>query len=94
MSRFWQSVCAILFFFVVAVCLFPRQLRGDVPSLALRWAGLALCSIPMGVAWAICFRKQVEQLRPSLFSLFVLMAMQAALVWYATLMNPGWFSGR
>jgi hypothetical protein len=48
----------------------------------------------MGVTWAICFRKLVEQLRPSLFSLFVLVAMQAALVWYAVTMNPGFFAGR
>ena len=84
MSRFWKIVLAIMLAFVIVA--YVDATRG-VPF-------LAICSIPMGVPWAICFRKQVEQLKPSLVSLFVLVAMQAALVWYATLMNPGWFTGR
>lgn len=96
-SRFWQIVCGLLLAFVILAYLLPQPNRGAEGTPAARiYAGiaLALCAIPMGVAWAICFREQVEQLRPSLFSLLVLVAMQAALVWYAVTMNPGSFAAR
>jgi hypothetical protein len=35
----------------------------------------------VAVVWAIVFRRQVELLRVSLFSLLVLIAMEAVLLW-------------
>ena len=88
MGKFWLFVSAlVLAAGVIIVATTPRY-RADMPHPAAKpiIAGLLVTAV-----WAICFRKQFERGRISLFSLFVLVTLLA--IWFAAdqYFNPnGW----
>lgn len=91
MSRFWQSICVVLALVFIVMWQLPRTqttaLYDDRPTSAAELVAFALLGSLVAVIWAICFRPQVEKLRISLFSLFVLVAMEAVLLLAARVLN-------
>jgi hypothetical protein len=65
-----------------------RRTYGYQPSLARELAGFVCLGSLVAVIWAICFRQQLEKLQISVFSLFMLVAMEALLLVAARVLNP------
>lgn len=81
-SHFWVRCSIVFAMALIAILLCPRAFRGRPYPLwgkALAYAALATI---IGVAWAICFRPQVEKGRMSIMSLFSLIGMEALLFWF------------
>jgi hypothetical protein len=87
MDRFWMIICVILLAIFVAIAMLPGAATYE-PPLAVVLPRYALLGSSVGVIWAICFRKQVESFRFSIFSLFVLVTMEAILLTVARIMSP------
>ena len=78
MSKFWLVISGLLLAVVVFGHSSGPSHRGDLPHPAEKPIIATLLVIAV---WVICFRKQIEQHRISLFSLFVLVTLLA--MWFA-----------
>ena len=89
MSRFWLVISGLLLAVGVFLVAQRPTTYHDRPHPAEKpiLAGLLVTTV-----WAICFRKQIERRRISLFSLFVLVTLLA--IWFAAdqFFNPGDFN--
>jgi hypothetical protein len=88
MSRFWLVICALLAAIFVGIGMLKDPHRGYEPPLAVVLARYALLGCLVFVVWAICFRKQLESFRISIFALFMLITMEAILLGAAKILNP------
>ncbi|HEX5104513.1 MAG TPA: hypothetical protein VFV87_11910 [Pirellulaceae bacterium] len=78
-------ILAAIFLAILVVSSVPRSEQRTLPVQITHY--LVTGSL-VAVLWAICFRRQVEKLRFSLLSLFVLAAMEAVLFAAIRLLNP------
>lgn len=78
MSKFWLVISGLFLTVVVFGLSSAPSHRGDLPHPAEK---PIIAALLVTAVWAICFRKQIEQRRISLFSLFVLVTLLA--VWFA-----------
>jgi hypothetical protein len=89
MKPFWIAIVITLagIFVVITTCMpvGPRAYR--LSGLRSVVGYLSTASLVV-VIWAICFRAQVEKLRFSLLSLFVLATMEAILLFAIRLLKP------
>ncbi len=91
MSRFWQAICGVLVAIVI-LCMATAPRTYEDPSPFVRHCVyLAVAVSLVALIWAICFRQQVERLRFSLFSLFVLTTMEAIVLCLVRLFGPNSF---
>jgi drug/metabolite transporter (DMT)-like permease len=94
MSAFWKGICLVLlglFLAGLAANLVnppaPRMNQAE-PSVFQQLYGIVWGGVLVAVAWAICFRSQVEKLRLSLFALFALIAMEAVFLMAVRFADP------
>jgi hypothetical protein len=94
MTNFWKGICLVLLGLLLAGLAanfvnppVPRTYQTG-PTVFQKLYCLAWGGILVGVAWAICFRPQVEKLRLSLFALFVLIAMEAVFLMAFRITDP------
>ena len=84
MSGFWKCICVALFGLFLAALganfVTPQVPRMNYasPTTFQQLYGLTWGACLVAVAWAICFRPQLENRKISLLSLFALIAMEAA----------------
>jgi hypothetical protein len=79
---FWRFVVAALAVFVIGVFLLPRPTHYEwEPPIWAKAARVFLMALAITVVWAIVFRRQVEKLQASIYSILVLIGMQAILFW-------------
>ena len=79
---FWRAVCVALVVFTVGILILPRPTHYLwTPPLWAQIARVCLMGLAVAVVWAIFFRRQVENLRISIFSMLVLVALEAVLMW-------------
>jgi uncharacterized membrane protein YhhN len=78
MSKFWLVIVGFWLAVVAFSLLSLPTHRGDLPHPAEK---PIIAALLVATLWAICFRKQIEERRISLFSLFVLMTL--IMVWLA-----------
>ena len=88
MKLFWIAVALAVVVAILAIGLSVRPHKGWEPNVGQRLAVPAAGGILVAVVWSIGFRAQLVRRRISLFSLFVLVAMEAA--WFAAkqIYNP------
>jgi hypothetical protein len=79
MKGFWICIIATLVAVFIGLSYLPNYRPFQV-SVSVQLARYALLSILVGVIWAICFRREVEQFRFSLWAIFALAAMEAVLL--------------
>ncbi|MFO0900907.1 MAG: hypothetical protein U0836_26040 [Pirellulales bacterium] len=91
MNRFGAIVVAVLFLAFAGLLLLPRptSYTWQPPDWA-RVAWRIYAGAIVTCAWAICFRKQLESVRPTLLAVFALVAMQAAFWAAARALNLGY----
>ena len=78
----------------VEIALLPKQTTyDDIPTTAERLTGYLLLGALVAIAWAVCFRSQIEKGRLSVFSLLVLITMEAAMLALDRFLNSGWMGG-
>jgi len=77
--RFWWIFAAVLVFDWYLWMLVPQPLKFD-PEPGLVAARLFAAGVLVALAWAVCFRRQVQVLRPSKFALLALLAMEIGLL--------------
>jgi hypothetical protein len=78
MSRFWQIISAVLFAAIAAWWLVLTTIpRTYDPPIVVKVVHLLIVATLGGVIWAIAFRRQLEKMRVSLFSLFCLISIEA-----------------
>jgi hypothetical protein len=84
-SGFWAIVVGVLTSAYVLAALIASTGRSrmqlDAPEFPVHVARHLLAVVWLGVVWAIIFRAEVERGRLSLFSLFVLVTIQAFGFW-------------
>ena len=85
MNKFWPSVALTLVGVAVGIVLLPglsRFQRSVAPSLDIvpRLWFIFLLSVLVAVVWAICFRRQVEQLQISMKAILILIVMESMLL--------------
>ena len=95
MSRFWLCIS-----FVLGIVLLSPILRRAIVGPPLRmyhqysiWDqlyGFTVGGTLVAVIWAICFRSQVERLQFSVFSLIVLVVMEAVFFTVVRIADPLW----
>jgi hypothetical protein len=87
MREFWfyMAILALLMGSVVGVLsieeLYGQRHSAYEATTTVQLVRYALLGSLVASAWAVCFRKQVERLRASIFSIMVLIGMQAAMLW-------------
>jgi hypothetical protein len=80
MSRFWPTVCCIIAVTLAGFALLPKPMsKFDQGPPSVQAIKVTLLAVMMAVAWAICFRAQIERRRVSLVALLWLVAMEALL---------------
>jgi uncharacterized membrane protein len=66
----------------MGIVLIPKPTHYEwTPPIWAEIAFVCLMGLAVAVVWAICFRRQVEKLHFSVFSILVLVAMEAVLMW-------------
>jgi hypothetical protein len=89
MKQFWVIVVIAVAALLAAACiLLPSGLRLHQPAIPRVVSGHIVTAMLVVVIWAILFRPQVERFRFSLFSLFVLAAMESILFCAIRLLRP------
>ncbi len=79
-NRFWPIVNLVLVAVFGCFIALPKKTHyGWQPTLAHKVAFTGLMVILVAVAWAICFRRQIEGRQVKIFSVLVLVAMEAVL---------------
>jgi hypothetical protein len=84
MKFFWPIIVLLLAIAFAVVFLLPKQDRYDWhPSLGIKLVSASAVGLIVLCAWAICFRRQIEQLQVSIIAWFALVAMFAAALGFA-----------
>jgi hypothetical protein len=80
--KFWLCISTGIAVFVIGLRLLPTPTHYEwkAPPWA-RVAAVLLMALAVAMVWAIIFRRQVEKLQASIYSILVLLAMQAILFW-------------
>ena len=77
--RFWRIFAAVLVFDWYLWMLVPQPFKFH-PEPGLVAARLFAAGVLVALAWAVCFRRQVQCLRVSKFALLALLVMEIVLV--------------
>lgn len=88
MSRFWLTIGMVLLGAILIVFALAPTTYDYPPRIVQQTGKFIVASSLVAVVWAILFRKQVEKLRVSLFSLFVLVTLEAFMLGLAILLDP------
>ena len=88
MNRFWLTIGLVLLAAILVVFAVAPTSYDYPPRIVRQTAKFVVASSLVAVVWAILFRKQVEKLRVSLFSLFVLVTLEGFMLGLAILLDP------
>ena len=82
MSKFWIIIWSVAMATLFVYFQLPMNVRGVPFPIWAKVVSYSVAATMVGIAWAICFRPQLEKGRVSLLSVFVLVSMQAILAWF------------
>jgi hypothetical protein len=94
MKPFWITnflmLAGVALLVAIEVSRIPRWSSGELEWSQGEWAAsrYVIAAAMLSVVWSICFRKQIENRRLSLFAIFALVTIQAAGLWLVRVTSP------